>query len=71
MDMLSAPMGTKIIFSDPDAGYQSDMDTVKKHLFVGNEYTLCDRDIHGSITEIWISEVPGVSFNSVHFKISK
>lgn len=37
MDMLSAPMGTKIIVSDPDAGYQSDMDTVKKHLFVGNE----------------------------------
>lgn len=71
MDMLQAPMGTKIVFCEADAGYQSDMDKLAKYLTLGNEYTLFDREIHGSSTDIWIEEVEGVSFNSVSFKVAK
>lgn len=64
---IYAGHGTKVVFANPDAGYQHDQDTAAKHLTVGETYTVDHTDIHSWHTNVFLVEVPKVLFNSVMF----
>lgn len=59
--------GKKIVFSDPDAGYDHHKATAAKHLIPGAVYTLIRQRMGSWHTDYWLAEVPGVAFNSVQF----
>lgn len=64
---IHAHRGTKVVFSHPDAGYPHDQETARKHLKVGKKYTIKRTKVHSFHTDVFLQEVPEVSFNSVHF----
>ncbi len=64
---ITSPKGTKVRFSYPKNGYDSDQATAKKHLTVGQVYTVDHTVVHDWHTEVFLQEKPGVSFNHVHF----
>src|SRR6185312_10610801 len=66
MDIYAQP-GTKVIFDNPKNGYAYDQADCRKHLTVGQIYTVERTDVHSAYTDVWLQEVPGVSFNSVMF----
>ena len=51
MDIYS-PQGTKVIFDNPDAGYDYDQEIAKKHLTVGKVYTVDFTEVRDSSTTI-------------------
>lgn len=60
--------GSKIIFKHENYGYSSHQETAKKHLKLGEIYTVNRTDIGGSHTDVYLDEVPNVAFNSVMFE---
>lgn len=66
MDIYS-PEGTKVIFNHPESGYNHHIETAKKHLEVGKEYTIDHTDVGDWHTGVYLKEIPGVAFNSVMF----
>lgn len=64
---INAHYGTKVIFSNPNSGYEYDQELAKKHLTVGKTYTVNHVDIHSWHTHVYLQEIPGVAFNSVLF----
>ena len=66
MDIYAQP-GTKVVFANPDAGYEHHQETAKKHLTVDAEYTVDRIDAGNWHTDVYFEEVPGVPFNSVMF----
>ncbi len=64
---ISHPYET-VRVSCPNCGYDSDREQVAKLLDVNKTYTIVKRHVHSSSTEVWLKEVPGKSFNSVHFE---
>ena len=67
MDILTSP-GKKVVFVYPDDGYPCDQETAAQHLVVGKSYTVASTVVHDWVTEVFLTEVPGVSFNSVMFR---
>ena len=65
---INAPKETKVIFAHPNSGYSGDQERARKHLKVGATYTVERTEIHSWSTSVYLKEVPGVGFNSVHFK---
>lgn len=65
---LYSPRGTRVVFAHPDCGYDGDKRTAAKHLTEGGIYTVAHTEVHGFHTNVWLEEVPGVIFNSVHFE---
>jgi len=65
---IYAKHGAKVVFAYPDNGYDHDIETAKKHLVVGKTYTIDHTDVYDWHTDVWLIEVPGVRFNSVHFQ---
>ena len=59
--------GDKVVFNHPENGLQCDKDRAKKHLTVGGIYTIDSTDVHSFSTNIFLVEVPEISFNSVLF----
>ena len=66
MDLWSKH-GTKVVLAQPEAGYDSNRELVRKHLVPWAEYTIERTDVGDSHTDVYLIEVPGVRFNSVHF----
>ena len=60
---IYAKQGDRIVCVNLEAGYLPDQENAKKHLTVGQIYT-----VHGWHTNVWIKEVPGILFNSVTFE---
>ena len=66
MDIYST-QGTKVIFSNPIWGYESDQEIAKKNLKIGSEYTIEKTNIWSSHTLVYLKEFPWIEFNSVMF----
>ena len=66
MDIYSKP-GTLVRFAFPNHGYPHDQQTAMEHLVVGNVYHIHHTDVFSSYTNVYLVEVPEVSFNSVLF----
>ena len=64
---IGSPRGTKVVFAHPTNGYSGDQETANKHLAVGGTYTVARTDVGKWITYVYLLEVPGIPFNSVHF----
>lgn len=60
--------GDKVTFSHPDYGLECDKEQARDYLAVGAAYTVDEIHVGRSRTEIWLLEVPEVSFNSVLFE---
>src|ERR1043165_1067316 len=67
---LDAEEGYKVTVTERsiNSGYSHDKENANKHLKVGCIYTIERTDVQDWSTDVWIKEVPGVRFNSVHFK---
>lgn len=48
-------------------GYQSDKDHAKKYLSIGEVYTIERTVVDNWHTDVYLNEIPGIVFNSVHF----
>lgn len=66
MDIYSKP-GTPVKFVNPTFGYEYHQETARKHLKVGNIYTVKETVVDSWHTDVYLEEVPGVPFNSVLF----
>lgn len=64
---IYANEGDKVKFSYPENGYDYDIEKGKKYLEVGKVYTVDYTDVHSYTTDVYIKEVPNISFNSVLF----
>ncbi len=67
MDIYAKP-GTKVKFTNPDAGYEHDQLVARENLKVGNTYTILEIHVGGFHTNVFLREVPSVPFNSVMFE---
>lgn len=64
---IYAKQGTKVVFSHPKAGYTHHQEVAAQHLKEGETYTVDHTEVDRWHTDVFLSEVPGVAFNSVHF----
>ena len=64
---IFAPHGTKIVFANPDNGYTSDKELVKRYLTVGGIYVVHHTEVGSSYTKVILEGFPGIKFNSVMF----
>lgn len=51
-----------------NSGYDSDKERANKYLKPDEIYTVIKTEVGGWRTEVWLKEVPDISFNSVHFQ---
>ena len=65
---IYAKSGDKVIFKHPNAGRESDQETARKNLVPNQTYTVDRTKVHDWHTDVFLREVPGVRFNSVHFE---
>lgn len=64
---VHAKNGDKVKFTNPKAGYDSDIEKTKKYLKLGEVYTIEKTEVDSWFTHVWLKEIPEVYFNSVHF----
>lgn len=64
---LETKNGSKVIFKYPENGKRSDSDLAAKYLKVDEIYTVKNISIGGSSSAVELTEVPGVTFNTVQF----
>lgn len=64
---INATPGTKVIYAFSDNGWDYDMVQARRLLELGGTYTIHHTCIHESSTDVHLTEVPGVRFNSVMF----
>lgn len=60
--------GHKVKCSTFEAGYDFEIQIVKKYLKIGAIYTVSRTDVHSSSTTVYLHEFPNISFNSVFFE---
>jgi len=67
---IYAKEGHRITVTDEtiNYGYNHHKETANKYLKAGNIYTVDHTDVDGWHTDVYIKEVPGVAFNSIHFE---
>lgn len=65
---IYAEYGHKVIATDLDAGFDSDIENAHKYLEKGKVYTVDWAEVGGWLTEVKLVEIPESSFNSVHFE---
>jgi len=66
MNIYTAP-GHKVLFTGK-GGYEIQKEYAKKFLIEGEEYTVLKLEVGSTSSEVFLEEVPGKSFNSVHFE---
>jgi hypothetical protein len=66
MNVHLAKQGDKVRFTG-HGGYDGDKQYANKHLKKGGIYTIDSVQLYQSSTDVFLKEVPGQSFNSVHF----
>lgn len=65
---IYAKYGDQVVFLHPNNGYSYDERNAKKHLKVGQVYTVDRTEVGGPHTDVYLQEIPSVAFNSVHFE---
>lgn len=63
---IYSPSGTKVRYTGHN-GTAYDQEWADKHLTVDGIYTINRTEVGGFHTDFYLAEVPGKSFNSVHF----
>lgn len=66
MDIFKAKDGSKVRFLNKN-GYEFERNKAAEFLVEGQVYTVDRVEIHNWHTDVWLKEVPGFRFNSVHF----
>ena len=60
--------GARVEFSDAEAGYPHDQETLKKNkLKLGGVYTVDEVIVYGFSSTLYLKEFPGIPFNTVNF----
>lgn len=59
--------GTKVRFAFPGNGYPEDQEVAKRHMEENGVYTVDYTIVRSWSTQVFLEEVPNVSFNSVLF----
>lgn len=67
---IYAKKGHKVIVTEQGMrnGWKSDEENVAKHLKVDGIYTVERTEVSSWSTAVYLQEIPGVRFNSVHFE---
>lgn len=58
----------KIKLTNLNVGYEYQKQDLKKHLKLGEIYTVQRTDVYSSFTRVYLKEVPDIEFNSVCFE---
>ena len=66
MDIF-AEEGHKVIAVELINGYQQHAALAKSYLVKGEVYTVERTEVNAWHTEVFLKEIPGIAFNSVHF----
>jgi hypothetical protein len=66
-DILGSGAGDKVVFTHPHRGMPVDQRQVRQFLKEGETYTLKSLHVGAFHTYVLLHEVPGQSFNAVHF----
>lgn len=64
---IYAKEGDKVIYCNPNNGYQSDKNQCDRLLKIGEVYTVNSTDVGSSYTDVYLKEFPMEVFNSVMF----
>lgn len=69
MDINTKP-GTKVTVTETSIrnGLSYDEDVAREYLKIGGIYTILTTNIEGWHTDVWLVEIPDMSFNSVSFE---
>ena len=67
--VLRSQVGDKLVFVNPNGGYPGECVNAKKHLKVGQAYTVSEIHVGQSHTSIYFESDRWISFNSCHFVI--
>lgn len=67
MDIYAEP-GTKVKFTNPNAGYSNDQAMVRDNLTVGETYTVLETRVGNFHTTVFLQEFPRLPFNTVMFE---
>ena len=64
---IYSPPGTKIVYNNPEAGYDHDQQQCSKLLQIGNIYTVAGISVYSYASDLYLKEFPGIIFNTVMF----
>jgi hypothetical protein len=66
---IYAPTGYRVTVTERtiNSGYDGDARQANKYLKVGEIYTIEKTEVDKWTTDVWLKEIPGQIFNSVHF----
>lgn len=60
--------GHKVKCVNHDSGYDYEQKTARKHLVIGQEYTIEKTNVEGWYTNVYLQEFPDIIFNSTFFE---
>ena len=63
---IHTPPGSKVVFSNPDAGWPTDKWKLEP-LVVVETYRVRAVQIHSYSTRLYLTQFPGVEFNTINF----
>ena len=64
---IYAKKGDRVVFAYPKNGYDRHVATAAKYLKKDETYTIDHTEVGSWHTDVYLQEIPGVSFNSVQF----
>lgn len=65
---IYANSGHKVVAKHLDWGYEPDKEQAHKYLEQDAIYTVSYTEVSSWHTDVYLEEIPGVKFNSVHFE---
>lgn len=65
---IYALKGHKVRCINQSSPYEYEAEKARKHLVVGQEYTVDYTEVHNESTDVYLQEIPEVSFNSACFE---
>jgi hypothetical protein len=65
---IYAKENDKIVYKNINSGHEHDQKEANKYLIAGNIYTVDYTHVESFHTDVYIKEVPNISFNSVMFE---
>ena len=70
---IYAKSGHKVVVTEEGmrSGYEPHIAIAKQYLTVGKVYTVDRTVVDNYHTDVFLQEIPGVAFNSVHFEDAK
>ena len=65
---IYALKGHKVRLVYTEMAYHYQTEDIKKHLKLGDIYIVEKTEVYGEFTNVYLQEVPGISFNSTAFE---